>query len=99
MGVSYIHTHIGVLRWYADHNIFCLGVYHMTNGCYIIHDLRNDTEIRCADYDAYINYFQNELKPEGLGTRYLFSEITKARQCYHLRLVKEPNKHGKKALS
>ena len=71
----------------------------MTNGCYIIHDLRNGTEIRCADYDAYITLFQNELKPEGLGTRYLFSEVNKARQYYHLRLVKEPQKHGEKALS
>lgn len=61
----------------------------MTNGVYIVHDLRDDTEIRCEDYNAYIHFFQNELKPKGYGTRYLFSEVTKAKQCYHLRLVTE----------
>lgn len=99
MGLPYFYVYIGFLWWFADHSIFCMGVYRMTNGCYIIHDLRNGTEIRCEDYDVYLTYFNNELKPEGLGTRYLFSEITKARQCYHLRLVEESIKHGEKALS
>lgn len=61
----------------------------MTNGVYVIHDTRNDTKIVCHDYDAYITYYQEELKPEGLGTRYLFSEITKAKQYYHFRLCIE----------
>lgn len=71
----------------------------MTNGMYIIHDTRNNTEIRCVDYDAYIIYYQSELKPEGLGTRYMFSEVSKAKQSYHFRLVMESKKHGEKALS
>lgn len=67
----------------------------MTNGVYVIHDTRNDTKIVCRDYDAYITYYQEELKPEGLGTRHLFSEITKAQQFYHFRLcIEKRDKNG-----
>ena len=71
----------------------------MTNGMYIIHDTRNNTVICCEDYVTYITYYQDVLKPEGLGTRYMFSEISKAKQLYHFRLVVECKKHGEKALS
>lgn len=61
----------------------------MTNQFYILHDLANDTEIRIVGYEAYLEYFKNVLRPDGYGTRYLFSEITKANQCYHYRIVQE----------
>lgn len=61
----------------------------MTNGIYVLHDPRNDTKVICRDYDAYIAYYQEELKPMGLGTRYMFAEVTKAKQFYHFRLCYE----------
>lgn len=61
----------------------------MTNQYYILHDLANDTEIRIAGYEAYLDYFKNVLRSDGLGTRYLYSEVTKAQQYYHYRIVVE----------
>lgn len=61
----------------------------MTNQYYILHDLANETEIRIAGYDSYLDYFRNVLLPDGLGTRYLYAEVTKATQTYHYRIVTE----------
>lgn len=61
----------------------------MTNQYYILHDLANNTEIRISSYEVYIDYFKNVLRPDGYGTRYLYSEITRANQYYHYRIVEE----------
>lgn len=61
----------------------------MTNLYFILHDLTNNTETRIAGYGAYIEYFKNVLLPDGLGTRYLFSEVTRKQQIYHYCIVSE----------
>ena len=61
----------------------------MTNSVYILHDLQTNEKIVIKGYEAYIQFFTEQLKPFGYGTRYLFSEITRVAQYYHLRLVSE----------
>lgn len=61
----------------------------MVNQIYVLHDICNNTKVVCRGYDAYLEYYQQELKPAGLGTRYMFSEVTRAKQFYHFRLCTE----------
>lgn len=61
----------------------------MTNIVYVLHDLQTSEKIMIKGYEAYIQFFNEELLPFGYGTRYLYSEITQASQYYHLRLVTE----------
>jgi len=61
----------------------------MTNQFFILHDLANNTEVKINGYDAYLEYFKEEIVPEGLGTRYMFQEVTKSKQTYHFRIVTE----------
>lgn len=67
----------------------------MTNTVYILHDLQTQEKIVInGGYEAYIQFFIEQLKPFGYGTRYLFSELTRGTQYYHLRLVSEPGHVG-----
>lgn len=61
----------------------------MTNSFYVLHDLQTQGKIVIKGYEAYIQFFTEQLKPFGYGTRYLFSEVTRVAQFYHLRLVIE----------
>ena len=61
----------------------------MTNSVYILHDLQTNEKIVIKGYEAYIQFFTEQLLPFGLGTRYLYSEVTRVAQYYHLRLVFE----------
>lgn len=65
----------------------------MTNSVYILHDLQTQEKIVIKGYEAYIQFYTEQLLPSGLGTRYLFCEVTRAAQYYHLRLVSEKPGH------
>lgn len=61
----------------------------MIDSCYVIYDLIRQSKKRCGSYGEYLNYYQTQLKPNGYGTRYMFSEIKRRQYIYHLRLVRE----------
>ena len=61
----------------------------MMESCYVVYDLLHNTKKRCGSYAEYLDYFRTRIKPQGYGTRFMFSEIVRKQYVYHLRLVRE----------
>ena len=89
MGMFNTHLHNGFCGWFVDRGIFHMGDLHMTNCEYVIHADNGIVLTVCKGYEAYLEYYRNEIKPSGFGTRYMKSVITRRKQFYHLELVKE----------
>lgn len=61
----------------------------MTNIIFYLYDTEDGSCIKLKGYEKYLNYFKIALLPKGFGTRYIDSEITRVKQVYHYRIVKE----------
>ena len=63
----------------------------LTHSKYVLHDFSTNKEFTLNGYEAYLDFFLGALKPYGMGTRWLFSEVVKPGGClvYHYRLVNE----------
>lgn len=69
----------------------------MTNSIFYLYDTEDGSCLKIKGYEEYLKYYKIALLPKGLGTRYIDSEITRVKQVYHYRIVKEDS-HEKRTV-